>query len=475
MRKIFFLLSFIAFFLIPKEALANYDPLSVPNNRFGIHISQEADLTEAAQTVNSSGGDWGYVTMVIRSDERDSRRWQTVFNQMRRLHLIPLIRMAAVQKDHGWEKLNEGEIDGWVDFLGSLNWPTQNMYVIVGNEPNHAKEWGGEVSPEEYTSYLNSFIDKARGKSSDFFILPAALDFSAKSDGQSLNATTFIERLLKVDPGIFEKLDGWNSHSYPNPNFTGSEKDVGRGSVASYAWELSYLKSQGVSKNFPVFITETGWAHDVPDTQLGYIKADLLGSKFSYSFQHTWNDERIVAVTPFIFAYEDSPFDIFSWKKKDGSFYSFVEEFKAIAKPKGDPLQKASGEIVSSFTPPYVQKGSTFTGALFVKNTGQSIWNEDDLLLLRDLDNNIEITKFVSFPKMEPNERKIVLFEAKGPNTKGHISGSLTLYEKGKMITNSSPYVINSYDSIKILGQINSLRNGIASSLWLLRINLLGR
>lgn len=474
MSKLILLLFFLTFFLFPKHALAIYDPLSVPNNRFGIHISQEADLVEAAQIVNSSGGDWGYVTMVVRKDERDSRRWQAVFNQMRRLHLIPIIRIASSQVDSGWEKLIDGEIDGWVDFLGSLNWPTQNMYVVIGNEPNHAKEWGGEISPEEYVSYLNTFIDKARAKSADFFVLPAALDFSAKSDGKSLNAAVFIERMLKADPGIFEKLDGWNSHSYPNPDFSGSEKDVGRGSVASYSWELTYLKSLGVSKNFSVFITETGWAHDIPEAPNKNLDPDLLSAKYEYSFNHAWADSRIVAVTPFIFTYEEAPFDIFSWKKKDGSFYPFVEAFKAISKPKGEPLQKTSGEIISSFIPPFVQKGDTFTGALFVKNTGQSIWNEEELLLLRDLDNNIEITKFVSFPKMEPDEKKIVLFEASVPNTKAQITGSLTLYEKEKMITNSKAYSINIYDSAEILNQLNTLRNGVTSALWLLRINILG-
>jgi len=55
------------------------NPLSVPNNSFGIHILDENDLEDAAKLVNSGGGDWGYVTFVIRSDERDSKRWQKVF------------------------------------------------------------------------------------------------------------------------------------------------------------------------------------------------------------------------------------------------------------------------------------------------------------------------------------------------------------------------------------------------------------
>src|SRR3990172_10956744 len=103
LRIIVFILFFLALSL-PKSVLAIYNPTSVANNKFGIHLTQEADLEEASKLVNSSGGDWGYVTIVIRKDERDTRRWQNVFNQMRRLHLIPIVRIATMQLDGGWEK-----------------------------------------------------------------------------------------------------------------------------------------------------------------------------------------------------------------------------------------------------------------------------------------------------------------------------------------------------------------------------------
>src|SRR5690348_9569638 len=43
-----------------------YDPLSVSNNRFGVHIISAApeEADQAAAMVNTSGGDWGYVTVV---------------------------------------------------------------------------------------------------------------------------------------------------------------------------------------------------------------------------------------------------------------------------------------------------------------------------------------------------------------------------------------------------------------------------
>ncbi len=78
MKKL--LVSFLFLLLLltfPKEILAIYEPASFPNNKFGIHIADTADLPDAASLVNSSGGDWGYVTFVITEDNRDIFRWQT--------------------------------------------------------------------------------------------------------------------------------------------------------------------------------------------------------------------------------------------------------------------------------------------------------------------------------------------------------------------------------------------------------------
>jgi hypothetical protein len=146
------LLSVILFF--PKLTNAISDPLDVDNNVFGIHIADPAHLEDAASLVNSSGGDWGYVTFVIRENERDLKRWQDAFDEARKLHLIPIVRIATTQEEYGWKKFTLDDIDNWVFFLNSLNWVVQNRYVIIGNEPNHAYEWGDEINPIEYSRFL---------------------------------------------------------------------------------------------------------------------------------------------------------------------------------------------------------------------------------------------------------------------------------------------------------------------------------
>ena len=151
--------------IITKEALAIYDPLSVPNNKYGIHIVDENDLENAASLVNSTGGDWGYVTMVMRKDDRNLTKWQKIFDQMRSLHLIPLIRLATIMQNDIWQRPDLKEASIWAKYLNNLEWPIKNRYVILFNEPNHAKEWGGIVDPESYANVVASYSAELKKQS----------------------------------------------------------------------------------------------------------------------------------------------------------------------------------------------------------------------------------------------------------------------------------------------------------------------
>ena len=46
------------------------------------------DLPDISKLTNSNGGDWGYVTIVIQKGERDSRKWQEVFDKLRRFEIL---------------------------------------------------------------------------------------------------------------------------------------------------------------------------------------------------------------------------------------------------------------------------------------------------------------------------------------------------------------------------------------------------
>jgi len=398
------------FFMHTGQVLSVENPLTVPNNKVGIHILNESDLEDAARLVNSSGGEWGYVTIVIRKDERNIGKWQRTFDKMRRLKLIPIVRIASTMESDYWSKLQENDIDSWVYFLNSLNWVIKNRYVVIGNEPNHAKEWGGELNPEEYAHYLSSFTKKLKDSSPEFFILPSGFDASAPNAKETMSEDVYLKRMIDSVPDLFNNIDGWVSHSYPNPNFSGSENDSGRGTIKTYEWEKDYLKSIGIDKNLPVFITETGWLHNMDGKISFYHTPFSVGQRLIKAYENVWNTPEVVAVTPFILNYASPPFENFSWKKSDGSFYEHYVEIQKLGKVYGNPLQKVSGEIITVIVPQVIKRGESFYGMAYVKNTGQAIWDGGVTTVIGNSDKNIEIEPVAAL-NLEPGQKGFAFFK----------------------------------------------------------------
>lgn len=411
MKRIFtFFVTLALFFTSFRASYAANDPLSVPNNRFGIHIFSEKDIPDATKLVNTNG-DWGYVTFVITEGERDHDRWQQVFDQMRRLHLIPIVRLATKADGSIWEKPKEEEINNWLAFLNSLNWVTQNRYIVIGNEPNLDNEWGGKSDAGDYALYLKDFSERLKATSGDFFVLPAGL-------APNPNELRFIKSMLSSQPAVFDHIDGWASHSYPKETIPSS-------SIQLYKGELNV-----VGKNLPVFITETGWP-------VGKFSDADIGQKLSSAYQNEWNDPKIVAVTPFILDYPQAPFTDLSWKKANGSFYSFYDKVRDTAKVNGEPVQLESGQILAAFAQPVIPAGSDYIGAILAKNTGQSVWSADINTIRTD--SNAFVASY-SFNDIEPTKLGLIVFKAATPATTGIYSQSLFLTgSKGQRITNSFP------------------------------------
>jgi hypothetical protein len=454
------LFSAIFLFISSSDVLAIYDPVSVPNNKYGIHIISENDLPNAKNLVNSSGGDWGYVTIVITQDERDPGRWQKVFDEMRRHHLIPIIRIATRPEDGIWTTPNEADIDNWVKFFLSLNWVIKNRYVIISNEPNHSKEWGGTISPEGYASYLKAFSLKLKASSEDFFVLPAGLDASSSNSRVTMEEVKFINGMLKKEPDIFSHVDGWVSHSYPNPGFSGLASETGRGTISTFAWELSLLKSLGIDRNLPVFITETGWSNKS-------LSEEEIAAKLTYGYENVWADERVVAVTPFILNYPEEPFREFSWLRDDGSYSEFYTKISSLTKVAGAPIQEVKGKIIGAFSNPFVNLGTTFKGVVLAQNLGQSIWVFPNISIKDGL-NLVEISTD-KYEEIEPFGVRLLYFHAKAPETSGKFTSSLVLKYNDKEISEVHPldlYVVTPTE-VKKLGLFAKIQVYIRSILTL--------
>lgn len=401
---------------------AKYDPASAPNNRFGIHIVDPNDVADAAKLVNSANGDWGYVTLVIQDDDRDMGKWQRVFDTMRGLHLIPIVRLATHMDGDSWVKPYKDSAADWATFLGSLNWPIENRYVIVFNEPNHANEWGKSIDPEQYARSLREHADKLRAVSEDFFVLPAGLDVSAASDGKSLDAAMYLSRMLKAEPSLFDVIDGWTSHSYPNPAFSGSVSAIGRGTLRTFQWERNYLRQLGVNKRLPIFITETGWVHsEGVTTNTGLLSSNQVGVNLALAAANIWTDPDIIAVTPFVLNYQGLPFDHFSWKKlKSADYYPHYTTYQQLIKLRGRPFQRERYILEHTFMPSSLVAGSTYVLSALLKNEGQGILSEQGGEYSVEL---ITSPKFLavreSLPVMEPGQFGTLSLHIETPNAPG--------------------------------------------------------
>jgi hypothetical protein len=306
------------------------------NNKFGLYVyAENRDYFELAQQlVNSNGGDWGYVLIPYNIKDRDYERWDRVFEQLRNKHLIPIVQLWDVDPKH-----YEEQTLGAAEFLNNFIWPIRERYVSVYNEMNDARFWYNNVDPAEYARILDYTIDTFKEENGDYFMLNGAFNVSAPTNVDHLDSFTYMYQMEHEIPGIFSKLDGWASHSYPQPNFSGNPYATGRWSIKAYENELSYLKnSLGLEKELPVFITETGWAHaEGKEYNPSYYGVEQIAEYFKIAYKEVWlPDNRVRAVTPFTIKYE-APFDHFSWINEDNVPYYHYQAIKEMQKVSGNP------------------------------------------------------------------------------------------------------------------------------------------
>lgn len=437
---IFNLFLALTFLFLPQSVQAITNPLDVPNNKFGIHIigASADEASPAAALANSSGGDWGYVTVLIESKNRSREHWQKFFDDLRRRHLIPLVRLATEPEGNNWKIPSEGEEIAWADFLDNLIWPTKNRYVVIYNEPNHGTEWGGKVEAKSYAQVLNKTIIALKNKSPDFFVLNAGLDASAPQKfPQYQDELSFLMAMEEEVPGIFNKLDGWVSHSYPNPGFSGSPASFGRGTIRTFEWEMETLKKLGLTKNLPIFITETGWKHAEGETyEKWLLTSETLCAYFQQAFQDAWNNQQIAAVTPFLLNYQEELFEHFSFRKpKSREFYPQYQTIMNLPKVAGQPVQETKAELLKGSLYPAIVSGESYNIPFIFKNTGQSIWNESGPFELRATEGgkDLGINPVKLINRVEPGQEGDFNLFLQAPIS-GKFKVSLQLFSKGKAL-----------------------------------------
>ena len=457
MKKLFLLFTLCFFFFFwPAKTYGADDFLNYPNNKFGIHLALPAyeDLEKAAALVNSTNGDWGYVTLVIHEDDLNREKWQAIFEKMRRLHLIPILRLATSFENNHWRAPQLQDAQRWADFLNSLNWVVKPRYIVLFNEANRADEWGGQVDPVHFAEVISSYSKSLKEANPDFLVMMAGLDSAAPSSlPQYEDEAIFLRKALSQKPNLFEFLDGWVSHSYPKSRFS-----FGRNSQFNYQWELSFLKSLGVTKILPVFITETGWCHQEGKTpDFTFPKQETVASLSQNYFSQLVKDSQVVAFTPFILNYPEEPFDHYSWQKNNSSeFYSQYQVVQKMVKTKGEP-PKEEKIVLKNPLPEKLIKGSTYQLALTIKNEGQGIWSEKDgyQLTIDGLPSDADYF-FSDFGETVPFEEKTVWLHLKTGEKIETLTLKINLTKDGKIIGNQIEWKLEIVQetTIKIIAKL---------------------
>lgn len=283
-------------------------PLPANHNKAGLHLllhdgraawpeeMWEEHLRYARQAV----GPWGYVAEVVCLDDLEVTRWQYFLDLCAQLQLTPVIRLASVfvyEPQPGWSTPpRDGDNSyhtvaaQYADFIAALDWPSSPHYIIVGNEPNHGEEWGGQPDPEAYARFLIDVADALHAADPQANVLNAGLDPYTPHTGSQpfangqyyIDAESFMDGMHAAYPDVFEHIDVWASHPYPmgafvagpwqqtyqvdwindahNPEHITAPQGLYNRGINGYKWELFKLASYGLPE-LPVMITETGWRH----------------------------------------------------------------------------------------------------------------------------------------------------------------------------------------------------------------------
>jgi len=319
-----FIINLYLFLTVSSWANAIYDPLKTPNNKIGIHILFPEEIETASKLVNNDNqGAWGYVTIPIQATDRNRQKWQKFLDKAKELKVIPLIRVATVPEGANWARPNNFDLIDFANFLGDLKWPTANRYVIIFNEVNRSDEYGGFVRPEDYADILVNASEIFKKVSPDFYILPSGLDNAAPNANGFMNHRRYIEKMYLHRPDIFDHIDGWTSHAYPNPDFSVRPDLSGSNKIDSFLYDLRFIR-QFTTRKLPVFITEAGWSGK-------YLSESQIGYYYQYAMEKVWSDQNVIAVTPFLLSAQDGPFTVFSFVKKDGRLAEYASIYSSFA------------------------------------------------------------------------------------------------------------------------------------------------
>lgn len=301
----------------------------IPNNIVGLNIArlhQPLYIWAASDLVNANGGDWGYLTVVWTMQDRDGPmaeyNFQLFLDRCFEFHVQPIVRVATTfeakreptvpgqravkpnpQGAEGtWMRPDWDEPRKWRDFFERGRWPTRHAWIVVGNEPNLGREWGGEVDAAGYARYLAHFLD-VFADAPRFDVVSGALDISNTTALPVMqDALEFLDQMAATVPGIFERLPAWASNPYSVP---------GQGPGVRYTHLAYEAELDRIGREMPVLITEAGHLQTGDEQEIARFYAE--------AFRDWMADPKVVAATPLFWHPDRNDFWMFELDKR-GAF-----------------------------------------------------------------------------------------------------------------------------------------------------------
>lgn len=283
--------------------LGSYAPVNAAETApVGFHLLEphEIDLAVKMKLIEEKPL---YLTVPMSIYDRRIDVWNEFFQTAKQNNVVPIVRWITRFDNGVWVVPTRKDIVEAVNFLRQVKWSGERIIVLF-NEPNHAVEWGGSLDPAGYARMALFAASWLKTENVGYIVLPAGLDGDAPSNLTTMDSFAFIAKMQQAKPELFEVIDAWTSHSYPNPAFSASVHAKGKNSVRGFEDELVWIK-QLTGKSFDVYITETGWKYNT-------VTARRLPSYYRELVNKVWSDSRVKAVTVFVLKSVGGPFAEFS-------------------------------------------------------------------------------------------------------------------------------------------------------------------
>jgi len=301
----------------------------IPNNIVGLNVArlhQPIYVWATSDVVNANGGDWGYITVVWTMQDREDQmadyNLQMFLDRCFEHHVQPIVRVAtrfeakreptvpgqpAVKPnpqgaEGTWMRPDWDEPLKWRELFERGRWPTRHAWIVVGNEPNLGREWGGEVDAAGYARYLARFLD-VFADAPRFDVVSGALDISNTTALPVMqDALEFLDAMGAAVPGIFERLPAWASNPYSVP---------GQGPGVRYTHLAYEAELDRIGREMPVIITEAGHLQTGDEQEIARF--------YAQAFRDWMADPKVVAATPLFWHPDRNDFWMFELDRR-GAF-----------------------------------------------------------------------------------------------------------------------------------------------------------